>query len=161
MRKNNKKRKWSWYLKMVLMKLQFSSINLAQVAWASSVMSTMYTLLRFLQGYINSTQKILSKSAKSTMVQKLSKCEVKVWLCWHLMILPPVRFSVKPNFVKFKWSKNVILGNFRDSELWMFGKFGTWKLLKFTKNKNSEPLKLQKITFWTILIRQNWISHKF
>ena len=28
-----------------------------------------------------------------------------------------------------------------------FSKFGTWKLLKFTKNQNSEPLKLAKITF--------------
>ena len=27
-------------------------------------------------------------------------------------------------------------------------KFGTWKLLKFTKNQNSEPLKLSKLTFW-------------
>ena len=26
-------------------------------------------------------------------------------------------------------------GNFRDPEFWIFGKFGTWKLLKFTKIK--------------------------
>ena len=27
-----------------------------------------------------------------TMIQKLSKCEVKVWLCWNLIIWPPLRF---------------------------------------------------------------------
>ena len=69
------------------------------------------------------------------MLQKLSKCEVKAWLCWHLIILPPLWFYVKSNFGEFKWSKNVIFGNFRDSELWIFGKFGTWKLLKFAKIK--------------------------
>ena len=32
-----------------------------------------------------------------------------------------------------------------------FGKFGTWKLLKFIKNQNSEPLKLPKMTFIDLL----------
>ena len=48
-----------------------------------------------------------------TMLQKLSKCEVNAWLCWNLIILPPLRFYVKSNFGKFKQSKNVIFGNFR------------------------------------------------
>ena len=52
-----------------------------------------------------------------TMLQKLSKCEVKVWLCWNLIILLPLRFNVKSSFGKFKQSKNVIFSNFRDSEL--------------------------------------------
>ena len=62
-----------------------------------------------------------------TTLQKLSKCEVKAWLCWNLMILLPplLRFCVKSNF--------------RYSEL--------WKLLKFTKIQTSEPLKLSKLTF--------------
>ena len=81
------------------------------------------------------------------MLQKLSKCEVKAWLWWNLIILLPLRFYVKSNFGEFKRSKNVIFGNFRDSELWIFGKFGTWKLLKFTKNQNSEALKLPKMSF--------------
>ena len=64
-----------------------------------------------------------------TMLQKLSKCEVKDWLCWKIILLP-LQFYVKSNFGQFKQSKNVIFGNFRDSVLWIFGKFGTWKLLK-------------------------------
>ena len=48
-----------------------------------------------------------------TMLQKLSKCEVKAWLCWNLIILPPLLFWVKSNFGKLKWSKNVIFGNLR------------------------------------------------
>ena len=35
------------------------------------------------------------------MLQKLSKCEVKAWLCWKLFILPPLS--------DFMW--NYILGN--------------------------------------------------
>ena len=54
---------------------------------------------------------------QDTMLKKLSNCEVKAWLCWNLMILPPLRFYVKSNFGEFKRSKNVIFGNFRDSEL--------------------------------------------
>ena len=33
-----------------------------------------------------------------TMLQKLSKCVVNVWLCWNLIILPPLRLYVKSNF---------------------------------------------------------------
>ena len=53
----------------------------------------------------------------STILQKLSKCEVNAWLCWYLIILPPLQFHVKSNFGEFKRSKNVIFGNFGDSEL--------------------------------------------
>ena len=49
----------------------------------------------------------------STMLQKLSKCEVKTWLCWNLILLPPLRFYVKSYFGEFRRSKNVIFGNFR------------------------------------------------
>ena len=62
---------------------------------------------------------------QSTMLQKLSKCEVKALLYWNLIILPPLRFYVKSNFVGFHRSKNVIFANFIDSELWIFGKFRT------------------------------------
>ena len=95
----------------------------------------------------------------STMLQKLSKCEVKAWLCWNLIILLPPQFYVKSNFGVFKRSNNVIFGNFRIRTL-NFGKFGTWKLLTVTKNQNSEPLKLLKWLFWTVWIRQNLISRK-
>ena len=53
-----------------------------------------------------------------TMLQKLSKCEVKAWLCWNLIILLPLRFYVKSNFGEFKRSKSVIFVNSRDYELW-------------------------------------------
>ena len=59
-----------------------------------------------------------------TMLQKLSKCEVKTWLCWNLIILLPFQFYVKSDFGKFKRSKHVIFGNFRDSELWILVHFG-------------------------------------
>ena len=66
-----------------------------------------------------------------TMLQNLSKCEVKAWLCWNLIILPTLWFYVKSNFSEIKRSINVIFGNFRDSEHWNFGEFGTWKLLNY------------------------------
>ena len=53
-----------------------------------------------------------------TMLQKLSKYEAKAWLCWSLIILPPLKFYVKSNLGVYKQSKNVIFGNFRDSKLW-------------------------------------------
>ena len=53
-----------------------------------------------------------------TMLQKLSKCKVKAWLCWNLMILLLLRFCVKSHFGEFKWSKNVIYNYFRGSEFW-------------------------------------------
>ena len=75
------------------------------------------------------------------MLQKLSKCEVKAWLCWNSIILPPLRFYVKSNFGKFKRSNDVILAISGTQN------FEFWKLLKFTKNQNWEPLKLSKMTF--------------
>ena len=43
-----------------------------------------------------------------TMLQKLSKCEVKAWLCRNLLISLPLRFYVETNLGTFKRSKNVI-----------------------------------------------------
>ena len=59
-----------------------------------------------------------------TMLQKLSKCEVKAWLSWNLIILLPLRFYVKSNNGDFKWFKNVIFGNFRGAELWILVNVG-------------------------------------
>ena len=53
-----------------------------------------------------------------TMLQKLSNCEVKAWLCWSMIILQSLRFYVKSNFGEFKQRKNVIFGNFIGSEFW-------------------------------------------
>ena len=73
-----------------------------------------------------------------TMLQKLSKCEVKAWLFWNLIILPPLRFCVKSNFGQFKQPKKVIFGKFQSSEC----------------------QKLPKWHFWTVWIHQNLILHK-
>ena len=59
----------------------------------------------------------------------------QAWLCWSWISLLPLRLYMKSNFGEFKRSKNVIFGNFRDSEIWSFGKFGTLKLLKLSKTK--------------------------
>ena len=92
-----------------------------------------------------------------TMLQKLSKCEVKAWLCWNLIILPPLRFYVKSNFGELKRSKNVIFGNFRDSELWNLLNLGlescsNWLKSKFrtskiAKNEIFGPFQFTKIGF--------------
>ena len=53
-----------------------------------------------------------------TMLQKLSKCEFKAWLCRNLIILPHLRFYVKSTFCEFYRSKNVNFDNFRGFEFW-------------------------------------------
>ena len=77
-------------------------------------------------------------SNDTTMLQKLSKCEVKAWLCWYLIILPPPRFYVRSNFAEFKRSKNVVFGNFRGSEFWFLvnlSNFQVPNLPKFNVSK--------------------------
>ena len=57
----------------------------------------------------------------ATMLQKVSKCEVKPWLCWNLIILLPLWFYVKTNFGEVQQSKNVIFVNsteFLNFEFW-------------------------------------------
>ena len=84
------------------------------------------------------------------MLQKLSKCEVKAWLCWNLMILPPLWFCMKKlYFGEFKWS---IDGNFRDAKLWILVNLEHECCSNLLKNQNSEPLKLAKMTFLDSLI---------
>ena len=88
-----------------------------------------------------------------TMLQKLSKCEVRAWLCRNMIILPSLRFHVKSNFGEFKWSKNVNFDYFRG-----FSNFEQLSSPKFTKNlkfrvsetaKNdiSGPFEFTKIWF--------------
>ena len=107
-----------------------------------------------------------------TMLQKLSKSEVKAWLSWNLIILPPLRFYVKPNFGKFKWSKNVVFGNFRDSELWILEKLALGKCFiklnqsagKMIKFQLSQALTSHFESFWSIVrvfylkkVRKKWL----
>ena len=49
---------------------------------------------------------------------KLSKCEVKAWLCWNLITLLPLPYYVKSNFGGYKQFKYVNFGIFRGSEFW-------------------------------------------
>ena len=62
------------------------------------------------------------------------------------MILLPLQFYVKSNFGKFKRSKNVIFGNFRDSEVWNLLKIKIQKS-KIAKNDIFEPFEYAKISF--------------
>ena len=82
-----------------------------------------------------------------TMLQKLSKREVKAWLCWNLIILLALQFTWNPVLARIQTVQKRHFWQFY--RLWTlnFGKFGTWKMLKFTKDQNSETLKLSKITF--------------
>ena len=80
--------------------------------------------LTFQPSFLGGQYGTLKNFSVSTMLQKLSKCEVKPWLCRNLIILPPLRFYLKSNFGVFKRSKNVIFGNFRGSELWILVNFG-------------------------------------
>ena len=93
----------------------------------------------------------------STVLQELSKCEVKAWLCWNLIIIPLLRFYVKSNFGDFKRSKNVIFGNFRDSEFWIWLNLGLescsnllkskFKVSEIAKNDIFGPFESSKIGF--------------
>ena len=74
-------------------------------------------------------------STLCTMLQKLSKFEVKAWLCWNLIILLPLRFHVKSHFGKFKRSKNVICSNIRDAGLWILVNLGLEKCKDLPKFK--------------------------
>ena len=97
---------------------------------------------------------------QSTMLQKFSKCEVKAWLCWNLIILPPLRFCVKSHFGDFKQSKNVIYGNFRGSELWFSVNLSNFQVPKLPKFNVQCLWNCHKWLFWTVWIRQNVISRK-
>ena len=91
------------------------------------------------------------------MLQKLSEFDVKAWICWYLLILPPFRFYVKSILGNFKRSKNVLFGNFRDCELGILVNLGlgSWSNLlkskfrasKFAKNYIFELYEFTKIWF--------------
>ena len=127
-------------------------------AWTSVQKHTVngWSLLTPFQGLpIQGKRKL--RNRQYTMLQKLSKCEVEAWLCWNLIILLPLRFYVKSNFGKFKQSKNVIFGNFRDFELWILVNLGLerctnllkskFRVSKIVKNDIFGPFELAKIGF--------------
>ena len=86
-------------------------------------------------------------STLCTMLQKLSKFEVKAWLCWNMIILPPLRFYVKSNFVEYKRSKDVIFANFRSSEFWFLVTVSNFQVPNLPKIQTLKSLKLPKMPF--------------
>ena len=82
--------------------------------------------------------------SQPTMLQKLSKCEVKAWLCWNMIISPSLCFYVKSHFGKFKRSENVIFDNFCGSEIFIFSKLEQLSSSKFTKNSKFRVYKIDK-----------------
>ena len=97
------------------------------------------------------------------MLQKLSKCEVKAWLCWNLMILLPLRFYMKSNFGKFKRSKMSFMAILETLDLEFLVNVeleSCWNLLKsefraskMAKNDIFGPLEFTKI--W-IHVKSEW-----
>ena len=88
-----------------------------QVSWWSNLCISIWCQsARFRTNSLNNWSVVVND--RPTMLQKLSNCEVKAWLCWNLINLLPLRFYVKSNFGEFKRSNNVIFGNFRNSEFW-------------------------------------------
>ena len=95
---------------------------------------------------------------QNTMLQKLSKYEVKAWLCWSLIFLPALRFYEKSNLGEFKRFKNVIFGNFRGFEFWCKKIWATFKaqiyqnsnfrVSKITENNIFGPFGFAKIGFY-------------
>ena len=77
------------------------------------------------------------------MLQKLSKCEVKLDFVKILIILPPLRFYVKSNFGKFKRYKKSFLAILQVLNF-DFSTFEQLSSPKFTKFQSSECLKLPK-----------------
>ena len=75
------------------------------------------------------------QNRRGTMLQKFSKCEVKAWLWWNLIILPPLWFYMKSHFGWYKQPKNVIFGKFRDSELWILVNLGLESCSNLLKSK--------------------------
>ena len=94
-----------------------------------------------------------------TMLQKLSKCEVKAWLCCNLIILPLLRFYVKSNFGKFKRSKMAFFAilevlNFD------FSKFEQFFKSQIYKNSNFRVYHIVKRQLLMYKFCQNWFHVK-
>ena len=97
-------------------------------------------MYKYVKGDLQNTNQTLLKCSlwpwnHITMLQKLSKCVVKAWLCWYLISLPPLRFCVKSHLGEFKQTKNVICGNFRDAKLWVLVNLGLERCSNLLKIK--------------------------
>ena len=98
-----------------------------------------------------------------TMLQKLSKCEVKVAQYGHFSNLLPLRCYVKSNFGELTRSKNVIFANFRDSELWNLVNLELKNCSNLLKSqfRTSKIGKIGKIgIFWALDFIKIWFHVK-
>ena len=95
-----------------------------------------------------------------TKLQKLSKCEVKAWLCRNLIIWLPFRFYVKSKLGEFKQSKNVIFGNFGHSDLWILINLGPESCANLLKTKFRPSEIAKNDIFGLFEICRNLISCK-
>ena len=97
----------------------------------SQIMYTMYDFIRLSMECAKSLMP--ATRTHITMLQKLSKCEVKAWT---LMNLLPLRFYVKSNFGEFNWSKKeVIFGNFGGYEYLLFSIWAIFQVPNLPKFK--------------------------
>ena len=82
----------------------------------------------------------------NTMLQKLSKCEVKVY---------NTKIDLLLNFPRNQFWQNLNIKNcllqFQRLTTLNFGKFGTWKMAQTYWNWNSKPLKVPKMTLFDLL----------
>ena len=82
----------------------------------------------------------------STMLQKLSKCEVKAWLCWNLIIFRQSYLTWNEISVNSDGPKMLIF-TILEVLNFDFSKFEQLSRPKFTKILSSESLQLPKMTF--------------
>ena len=94
-----------------------------------------------------------------TMLQKLSKCEVKAWLGWNLLILQPLRFYVKSNLANSNSPKMLIL-TIWDSEFWFLVNLSTLQVPNLLKFKVQSVKSCQKWHLCMVWLYQNLISRK-
>ena len=80
-------------------------------------------------------KKVFKLSTLALCSRNFQNVKLRLDFCWKLITLLPLQFYVKSNFGKFKRSKNVIFGNFWDSELWILESFGLESCSNWLKSK--------------------------
>ena len=95
----------------------------------------------------------------STMLQKRSKCEVKTWLCWNLIIFPPLPFCMKSKFGEFKRSKMSFLVILKVLNF-DFGQFEQFFKSQIGQNSKFRVSKITKMAIFEIQILPKLISRK-
>ena len=95
-----------------------------------------------------------------TMLQKLSKCEVKAWLCWNLIILPPLRILRVIKFWCIQMVQKCYFWQFRDSELWNLVYLALEHCLNILKSKFRTPNIAKNNIFGPLEYAKIWFHVK-